>query len=185
MAHHLETILDAAELLREHADIVFLLVGDGAERERLWHEKEQRRLSNVIMLAQQPKERMPALWAASDVSLVLLRKSELFKTVIPSKIFESMAMQRPILLGVDGEARQIVEQAGAGLFCEPENAQSLVDGLVRLRDDAALCESMGAAGRRCVSQNFNRSVLAGRFAQLLRDTVAARKAGKPDFSGTA
>lgn len=172
MAHHLETILEAAELLSDRNDIVFLLVGDGAERERLLAEKERRRLNNMIMLLQQPKERMPVLWASSDASLVLLKKSDLFKTVIPSKIFESMAMQCPILLGVDGEARQIVEQAGAGLYCEPENAVSLVKNLQRLVQDRTLAEGMGQAGRECVSRLFDRRVLATRYLKLLENVVA-------------
>jgi len=171
MAHHLETILDAAELLSDRNDIVFLLVGDGAERERLLAEKERRKLNNVIMLPQQPKDRMPALWASSDASLVLLKKFDLFKTVIPSKIFESMAMQCPILLGVDGEARQIVEQAGAGLYCEPENAVSLVENLERLVQDRALGERMGEAGRECVSRLFDRRVLATRYLKLLENAL--------------
>ena len=114
MAHHLETVLEAAERLRDEPGVVFLFVGDGAQRARLVERKETMGLANVIMLGQQPKERMPVLWAAADVSLVLLKRSDLFKTVIPSKIFEAMAMERPLILGVEGEAKALVEEAGAG-----------------------------------------------------------------------
>jgi glycosyltransferase involved in cell wall biosynthesis len=102
MAHGLDTIFEAAEILKEKERIVFLLVGDGAEKENLLKRKEARGLKNVIMLPQQDKSKMPEIMAASDASLVLLKKTDLFKTVIPSKIFEAMAMERPIVLGVEG-----------------------------------------------------------------------------------
>ena len=91
-------------MLRDRADIVFLMVGDGAERDRLARRRKELGLSNVVMLGQQPKERMPQLWTTADVSLVLLRDTPLFRTVIPSKIFESLAMRTPVVLGVEGHA---------------------------------------------------------------------------------
>ena len=87
MAHHLETVLEAAEILSERDDIVFVLIGDGAEKQKLLEIKQKKNLQNVIMMEQQSKDKMPNLWALSDVSLVLLKKSDLFKTVIPSKPF--------------------------------------------------------------------------------------------------
>ena len=86
-------------MLRDRKDIVFLTAGDGAERARLQSELERRGLQNVKMLGQLPKEQMPALWSITHVSLVLLKKLDLFLTVIPSKIFETMAMKKPIILG--------------------------------------------------------------------------------------
>ena len=79
------------------------------------------KLSNVLMLDQQPKEKMPELWSLSSVSLVLLKKSALFKTVLPSKIFESMAMEKPVILGVEGESAELVMSAGGGICIEPES----------------------------------------------------------------
>lgn len=166
MAHHLETVLEAAALV-DRSDVVFLLVGDGAQRSRLVEMKVQLGLDNVIMLDQLPKEQMPALWSLTDVSLVLLKKSDLFKTVIPSKIFESMAMQRPIVIGVDGEARAIVEEAQAGIPIEPENADELVRAVVRLYEDRALGARLGANGRRHVQAHFDRAVLARRYEEVL------------------
>src|SRR5208283_4998592 len=125
MAHSLKTVLKAAKKLEKNKRILFLLVGDGAEREALVKEKEKLGLHNVLMLPQQPKEKMPGFLAASDVCMVLLKKDDLFRTVIPSKIFEAMAMERPIILAVDGESRQIVEAAQCGIFIEPENHEEL------------------------------------------------------------
>ena len=125
MAHHLETVLEAAHELTEWKDIVFLLVGDGAERRRLVTMRDEMKLSNVLMLEQQAKEKMPELWSLSSVSLVLLKKSALFKTVLPSKIFESMAMEKPVILGVEGESAELVMSARGGICIEPESSKDL------------------------------------------------------------
>ncbi|MBI3186902.1 MAG: glycosyltransferase family 4 protein [Gammaproteobacteria bacterium] len=169
MAHHLETILEAAEILKARADIKFLLIGDGAEKARIRKLKEEKGLTNVIMLDQQPKSMMPEYWAISDVSLILLKKSDLFKTVIPSKIFESMAMKRPIILGVEGEVKQMLDESGAGIAIEPENAEQLANAVVSLADNKAELNSCGEKGRAYVSSYFDRTVLAGRYIQILSD----------------
>jgi glycosyltransferase involved in cell wall biosynthesis len=172
MAHGLGTLLESAELLRQRQDIVFLLVGDGAERESLLRERDQRGLTNVIMLDQQPKERMPEIVAASDACLVHLKKNDLFKTVIPSKIFEAMAMERPILLGVEGETQSIIEEGKCGLCFEPENPVQLASAVIRLADEPALGTRLGLSGREFVQRSFNRETLALRFLDLLQRTAA-------------
>ena len=177
MAHGLETLLDAAQLLRDHPDIALLMVGDGAERERLAKLREERGLTNVVMLPQQPKERMPEIWALSDASLVLLKKMLLFETVIPSKIFESMAMEKPIVLGVGGEAKEIVEEARAGIVVEPENAAALATGILELAQDPQRVRALGAHGRAYVGANFERRVLARRYEAVL---TALRAASAPE-----
>ena len=138
MAHGLDTVLDAAELLSDDPRIVLLLVGDGAERERLEQRKREMGLGNVIMLGQQPKDAMPGIWAATDASMILLRRSDLFKTVLPSKMFEAMAMGRPIVLGVEGEARALLDEAGAGIGITPQSAEELAAAVKRLADDREL-----------------------------------------------
>lgn len=168
MAHHLETILEAARELRESKDIVFLLVGDGAERRRLLAMRDEMQLSNVVMFDQQPKEKMPELWSLSTVSLVLLKKSALFKTVIPSKIFESMAMERPVILGVEGESTELVRSAGGGICIEPENAAELAKQVLKLSRDPGVCRELGSCGRRYVLEHFDRQVLARRFAEVIK-----------------
>jgi len=172
MAHKLEIILEAASLLRENPQIVFLLVGDGAERSRLLALRDAQGLSNVMMLDQQPKANMPLLWDLAAVSVVHLKKSPLFKTVIPSKIFESMAMEKPVLIGVEGESAEIIAKAGAGICIEPENAQQLADAVLRLASDPEMLRSMGAKGRAFVIDNFDRDQLALRYAALIGRVVS-------------
>jgi glycosyltransferase involved in cell wall biosynthesis len=173
MAHALDSVLRAAELVRDDPRIVFLLVGDGAERRRLQAMKERLGLTNVVMLEQQPKDRMPALWGVTDVALVLLRKSSLFRTVIPSKIFEAMGAGRPIVLGVEGETRDIIERAGCGIPIEPESPQALAAAVRRLADRPELAHEMGAKGLACVVREYDRRVLAARFADVLTELVRA------------
>ena len=173
MAHHLETVLHAAQRLREYPDIVLVLAGDGAERQRLAALRNELGLDNVLMLDQQPKEQMPWLWALSDVSLILLKKSDLFKTVIPSKIFESMAMEKPIILGVEGESADIVRAADSGYCIEPENAEELADRLLQLRESEDLRRRFGHNGRIHVRAHYDRLVLARRFEELLRTTCSS------------
>lgn len=172
MAHGLGTILDAAEELRSNTRILFLLVGDGAERASLEREAGRRKLANLIMLGQQPKDAMPGIWTACDAGLILLTRNELFKKVLPSKMFEAMAMGRPIILGVEGEARALLEEAGAGIAITPESAEELAAAVVRLADDPALAARLGAQGRAHVEAHFDRRVLAERYLGVLQSTVA-------------
>ena len=179
MAHHLETVLEAAERLRDEPGVVFLFVGDGAQRARLVERKETMGLANVIMLGQQPKERMPVLWAAADVSLVLLKRSDLFKTVIPSKIFEAMAMERPLILGVEGEAQALVEEAGAGVCIEPETPAELAEAVQALARAPERTRALGRSGRRFVTEYYSRAVMAKRYEETLAVVVAAYGAAEP------
>jgi glycosyltransferase involved in cell wall biosynthesis len=172
MAHGLDTLLDAAALLREDERIVFLLVGDGAERERLVERARAMRLDNVRIVGQLPKSDMPAVWSATDVSLILLRKSDTFTKVLPSKMFEGMAMARPIVLGVEGEAAALLADAGAGVAVEPENAEELAEAVRRLADDPELRARLGARGAEHVRRHFDRNALARRYIEVLEAAVA-------------
>ena len=167
MAHGLDTVLRAAERLRDDPRVAFLLAGDGAQREQLVQQRDAMRLGNVFIVGQQPKERMPGIWALTDVSLVLLRKRQTFESVIPSKIFEAMGMARPIILGVRGESQRIVEAAGAGLCIEPENDEELAEAVRKLATEPARARALGESGRHYVEENYDRRRLAARFEQLL------------------
>ena len=138
MAHALERVLDAAAALRESPAVRFLFVGSGAARDRLVSEAQRRGLSNVVFVPAQPKEMMPSYWSLCDLALVHLKDTPLFRTVIPSKIFEAMAMGRPILLAApDGEAADIVRATGAGLVLPPENPRALAEAVKGLSESEA------------------------------------------------
>jgi glycosyltransferase involved in cell wall biosynthesis len=174
MAHGLEVVIEAAGLLKARGrdDIRFCLVGDGAQRARLQEASHEAGVADVVVFTgRQPKERMPTVLASSDACLVHLRGCELFGSVIPSKIFETMAMGRPIIMGVRGEAGEIVEAAGAGLLMEPDSAESLVDCVARLADDRRLLADLSASGRSHVEQHYNRDVLAERMLEIVLRTA--------------
>ncbi len=174
MAHGLEVVLETARLFKAQGrnDIAFCLVGDGSSRERLEAEVRRDGLEElVVFTGLQPKEDIPTILASSDACLVHLKKCDLFETVIPSKIFETMAMGRPIIMGVLGPARDIVLQSGAGMAMEPESATSLVNAVETLADNRLLATCLGRAGRQYVLANFNRDVLAERFLRLLENVA--------------
>ncbi len=168
MAHGLETLLEAAALLKDKLpDLVFLMVGDGAYREKLAAGARARGLDNVMLVEQQPREAIPDIVRMSDACLVLLKNSEVFKTVIPTKMLEFMACGKPSILGVDGQAREILEEGNAGIYIEPENAKQLAAALVRLHDDPALREEMGRNARRHVVAKLSRSSTAEEYIRVL------------------
>lgn len=175
MAHHLETILEAAQILKDHPSIRFLMAGDGSEKAKLLKIKQEKCLHNVIMLDQLPKADMPRLWQLVDASLVLLKKSDLFKTVIPSKIFESMAMQRPIVLGVEGEVADIIRESDAGVCITPEDAGQLAEAVEYLCDHRAYAQNLGDNGLHYVARTFERSQLALQFMYILESIHRRRR----------
>jgi len=172
-AHGLETLLNAAaELQHSAAQVVFVLVGEGAEKAKIMALARSRSLNNLRFVNQQPRERIPQFISSADACLVLLKKTELFKTVVPTKMLEFMACARPVILGVDGQARQILEQAGAGIFVEPENAAQLAETVKRLAGDTALCQTMGVNGRRHILRYFERQRTAETYLAVLEATLA-------------
>ena len=170
MAHRADVLLDAAERCVDE-NIVFVLAGAGAEVDRI--RERGRDLSNVLVLPKLPRREALDIVALSDVSVVHLRRSPLFRTVIPSKMFEAMAMGTPVLLGVEGEAREILEEAGGGLAFEPEDPDALLRCIERLKANPELQIQLAAAGVRHVAQHFDRRVLAERYLEIL-DRVTHR-----------
>ncbi|KAF0281239.1 glycosyltransferase family 4 protein [Spiribacter roseus] len=141
MAHSLETLLDAAAALQARKDdpvasrIRLVLLGDGARKAGLKARAAEMDLRNVVFLDTVPKDEVPRYWSLLDVSIIHLRRDPNFTQVIPSKLFECMAMGIPVLHGVEGESAEIVELEAVGQTFEPENADALVEGLLSLARD--------------------------------------------------
>jgi len=175
MAHGLEVLVDAASELKTSAPhVLFLLIGEGAEKERIITLAHSRALTNLRFVDQQPRDQIPAYIAASDAALVVLRKSPVFRTVIPTKMLEFMACARPVILGVDGQARNIMDDARAGVFVEPENATVLANTVRTLAANAELCRQLGRNGRRYIVEHFSRQRTARAYISLL-DNLRGRQ----------
>jgi glycosyltransferase involved in cell wall biosynthesis len=168
MAHGLETVLEAAaQLRRSNPEIVFLVVGEGAEKQRIVNRARELALNNLRFIEQQPREKIPAYICASDVCLVLLKKTDLFKTVIPTKMLEFMSCARPVILGVDGQARTILEEARGGVAIDPENSDALVNAIRYLAANPEMAGRLGRNGREYIVRNYSRRHTAEKYILTL------------------
>jgi glycosyltransferase involved in cell wall biosynthesis len=173
MAHALDKVADAATILRDHSDIVFLFAGAGAKRAELEDTVKVRKLTNVRLIPSQPKALMPRLWSIHDLALIPLRNREVFATVVPSKIFEAMATGTPVLMSVpEGEATRLVRTTGCGVLVPPEDPQAMADAIVRLEEDPGELTRLRAAGLAAASQ-YSRDKQAA-LMLLVLETVCAK-----------
>ncbi len=169
MAHALETILEAAKKIQKMKngdDFKFIFLGDGARKVELKKKAQKMELDNVTFIDSVPKEEVVRYWSILDVSIVHLKKTDLFKTVIPSKLFECMGMGIPILHGVAGESAEIVEKEGVGLVFEPENNVMLCEKLIQLKKNSDLYSRLQAQCLRA-AMRYDRSKLAGKMLGIL------------------
>lgn len=176
LAHGLDTVIEAAAQFKDNfTKIIFLFVGEGADRERLMKLVQDKDLTNVRFLPKQPREKIPDFISASDICLVMLRKANIFKTVIPTKMLEFMACSRPVIIGVDGQARHIMEKAGAGIFVEPENAMALVEAVTELYYDEEHRKRLGSNGRHYIVKNLSRKQTAKEYVDVLEKVISRWK----------
>jgi glycosyltransferase involved in cell wall biosynthesis len=163
----LTRILEAAREFKDNTDVRFFLVGEGAEKAKLQILAQEMGLSNIHFLDPVHKDRVRAYYADADVCLVPLRSIPLFKTFIPSKMFEMLAMGRPIVASVEGEAAGILKASGGALIVPPEDATSIAASIRRIKNDPKLAETMGIRGRAFVIGNYSRRALAGRYVEAI------------------
>lgn len=181
MAQGLNLVLDVAMAVRDLAQVQFVLVGEGAERESLQRRIEADNLHNVRLLRPQPKEKIPALLGASDVAFHVLKFS--IPGAVPSKIYEAMASGLPILFAGEGEGARRVLQAGAGLAVPYNDVCGLEEAVRRLASDPALRRQFGVAGRRAAEKLYNRKEIAKRLHQLLLGVTSDAQRGHASNSG--
>lgn len=182
MAHGLDVTIRAASQLRQRDrdDIAFCLIGDGARRRELEQLAEQHGVTDLVRFTGRlPKSKMPEVLASSDCLLIHLKKTDLFETVIPSKIFEAMAMQKPLIMGVRGESAEIVRNSGSGIDMEPDNESDLVEALIRLRDESGFYHSLCQSGRAFVTEHYTRDVLAAQFLEIIESVAGVSKNKSP------
>lgn len=167
-AQGLETVLEAAEKVRVQHNIKLFIIGDGPEKDTLVHSAQEKDLRNVIFISNRPRNEIPSIIAGCDAYIVPLKKLDLFLGAIPSKLFEPLAMGKPIILGVDGEARDLfINKGKCGLYYEPENSSSLEKCINTLANNKDMVKELGENGRGYVRENFDRQKIGNEFYEEL------------------
>jgi glycosyltransferase involved in cell wall biosynthesis len=172
IANHLWQYIDAAEQLQDRDDILLVSVGDGPQKADLVAETERRGLTNMQWLDAVPKAQMPELVRSADVGTAILKRVDTFKTVYPNKIFDYMSCERPVLLAIDGVARELVtDKAKAGVYAEPERPADLADKIRWMADHPEEIQEMGVHGRTYVEEYFSRPSLAQKYLEVMQELV--------------
>jgi glycosyltransferase involved in cell wall biosynthesis len=143
LAQGLETILEAALILKNNPSLHFILIGDGPRKQEIIALSNRYNLPNFSLLPELPRESIPGYLSAADISIIPLRKVEIFKGALPSKIFDAWACSRPVLISIDGEAREMVENINGGVFIPPENPKIMAESLLKLMDSPNELVQMG------------------------------------------
>lgn len=170
MAHGLSFILDCIKPLEEtHPDLAFLFIGDGAEKKNLLKQAEDLNLNNAVFVDSVGKKEVVDYLSLMDVALVNLRKSDTFLTVIPSKIFEAAAMEKPILLGLEGETKGIIENYNAGVCFRPEDQNSFYEAIKSITSKEKYQENL--EGSKKLVKDFDRSKIAAEMLACLRKVL--------------
>ncbi|MFC0236520.1 glycosyltransferase family 4 protein [Fictibacillus phosphorivorans] len=171
VANNLDSILDVAKTCSAYKEIVFMLIGDGMEKDRLVDRAISEEISNVIFIDSQPKAIIPDFCNASDICTAVLKKVDTFKTVYPNKVFDYMSCSKPILLGIDGVARKLVEDSQSGYYVDVEDPEDFKKKILILYKDKNELKNLGQNGLRFVQDNFSRESLAKKYINELEKAV--------------
>jgi glycosyltransferase involved in cell wall biosynthesis len=167
LAQGLQVIINAAEIVKNEENIQFVFVGDGPEKQDLINMVKEKGLKNVTFLPLQPKTNMPKIVASMDAAIIPLKKLELFKGALPSKMFETLASEIPIILPVQGEAAKLINSANAGIVVEPENSKEIAEAVLKLYNDIELRNKLGKNGRAYVMKHYARETITRKLEKIL------------------
>lgn len=170
IANALDQILHTAGLLRTE-NVLFLLIGDGMQKNALQEKAKEMSLDNVRFIDSVPKEKVLEYILASDIGLSVLKKVDTFKTVYSNKTFDYMACRKPIIMAIDGASRKLVEDAGAGTYCEPEDPEMMADIVRSYLKDIEKIRREGAQGRAYVEKHFDRKKLAEKYLRAIEQII--------------
>ena len=170
MAHGLEIILKSAKKIN-HQSIKFLIIGDGAKKNYLIQKSKEHNLKNVIFISNLSWQEIVNINQIIDIHLIHLINSSDFRKVIPSKIFESMALKKPIIMGVDGESRKITNNANCALNIDPENHIELINLIDYYRHQNEYLKNLGLNGNKFPQKNYSRKILANKMIEFIKDNI--------------
>ena len=166
LAHSLDFIVNSISKITDET-IHFLFIGDGAMKKTVVQIANNLKLQNITFLDAIPKEKVPHYLSICDVSLAPLKNEDNFKTVIPSKIFEASAMEKPTLLGVHGEAQKIIEKYHAGICFKPDNEEDFIVKLMMIKDEKVYLECQKGCNE--LAQAYDRKKLAKKMLEIIQD----------------
>ena len=169
-----ETLVRAAHLLRDDHDIVFIFVGDGAGLETVKKVKTELNADNVLILGSVPRNEVPDVMRASDVSIAHVMNHPYYRTCVGAKIWEIMGSGVPILVGFEGETKDIVEQAAAGYAFTPENENELASFVMKIKNDSQLAEKLGENGRKFIMSGYTRRQLASKYIHKIESILGEK-----------
>jgi len=167
----LDKVLESAKILLDREEIIFLFVGSGSQKEKLVEKANREGIRNVEFHDPIPKEEVKRFYNLADVCLVPLRDVDLFEAFIPSKIFEIMAMETPILASLRGEAKTILEESNAAVVVPPEGSEQIADAVLALYNDSEKRSKMAKNGRKFVLENYSREKLAGKYISIMQNAL--------------
>ena len=174
LSQGLDVILEAAKLTHD-SDVLYVLAGEGADKAALVAKARSQGITNVRFLPNQPKSSMPALLNLAYAGIISLKPLDLFRSALPSKMFESMAVGQPLVAALWGEGADLVTAAGCGLVTEPGNAAQLREAVEALAANPERAKAMGRKGREYVDEHFNRRKIAQRLHDLLAEVARKRR----------
>lgn len=170
LANHLDQVLETANLLND-TNVLFLLIGDGMEKHRLIKKSKDENIQNVRFINPVPKADVFKYILASDMGTSVLKNVDTFKTVYSNKTFDYMACKKPILMAIDGVSRDLVEQADAGIFVQPENPEDFAQKIIQYLSTPSEIIRQGENGYRFAKDNFDRMVLADKYINLIKKSL--------------
>ena len=169
-ANALMQLIEAAEILKDKLpDVQIMLVGDGMEKPKLIKEAEARGLENITFAEPVAKSQIGDYINASDACTAVLKKCDTFKTVYPNKVFDYMVAEKPVIIGIDGVARKLVAEAGAGIYAEPENPEAFVAAVEQLKANPEKCREFGQKGMSFVSERYSREALSEKYLKIVEE----------------
>jgi len=170
-ANALDVIIDAAMLLKDEQDIVFLLVGEGQEKPRLMEKAKHNGLSNVMFHEPVPRSEIGAFIQASDLCILMLKDVPVFDTALPNKLFDYMYENKPILCALRGETVNLIQKNDLGVVVSPENAREMAEVILQLKSAPGLLSSYGGKGRLIIEREYSFEKLAGNFEELMAEAL--------------
>ena len=171
IAQGMDQLCEVVGQLKQDRSVHFVFIGEGPVKNKVHQLKKKRNLDNLTILNEIPREDIANYISAADCCLVPLKKSPTFLGALPSKMFDCMACERPVVLSVDGEAHRVLEKSGGGLFAEPGKPDQMIAAILKLKNDPALRKKMGQAGRRFVEKNYSRKQKAVELEEQLLKIV--------------